>query len=102
MLEVLLDCYDEARDRRVSIAVVVAKSFYSSVIAPATEYRPKDHSSLPVSRVEPRFLGLIRFDQLAVSKGEEIKKVPLQILPISVDTDHTSILMDVPWMNDPK
>jgi hypothetical protein len=103
LLEVLLDCYNEDNeDSGVSITVVGSKSFYNSIIWPPTETRPRNHSRLPVSRVEPRYLGPVRFDSCVVSTEKYDEKVPLQISPISVDSDQTWVSADVSWMNDPR
>jgi hypothetical protein len=104
LLEVLLDCYDKDKeDNRVSITVAGSKLFYKSISL-------ENHSRLPVSRVEPRYLGVVSkevYDGKVLDKVprrvpvKDPVKVPLQISPISVDSDQTWLSADVSWMNDP-
>lgn len=100
LLEVLLDCYSEGnQDCRVSITVVGSNSIYKLMRWRSTETLG-NHSRLAVSRVEPHFLGALSFHSGVIAREEDRAKVPLQISPISVDSDQTLVSVDVSWMND--
>jgi hypothetical protein len=108
LLEVLLDCYDEDKaDSRKSIIVMASRPLFALLYSRTETSSPTMGNRLPVSRVEPRYLGPVRLGSrcmstsLQASEGEAFEKVPLQISPISVDSDQTWVA-DVFWMNDPQ
>lgn len=107
LLEVLLDCcYENNENSRVSIAVVGSKSVYKSIIRPPAETSSWNYNRLPVSRVEPRYLGPVKLDSGVASTEKYDYKIPLQISPISVDQAWSLrwilVSTDVSWMNDPR
>lgn len=102
LLEVLLSCYFEGTDCQVSIIVVGEKSFYKSVIRTPTENNPKDNSRLPVTRVDPLFLGPVELESGAMSTDQHEYEIPLLIQPISVDDDQICASTDDSWLEEPE
>lgn len=116
LLEVSLSCYDKISHQRVSITVVGSKAFYKSAIeepppqyVPSSEYptyiqapKANTYGSLPVTRVQPHYLGPTVLWDGCVSTNSFSHPLPLQISTVFVESGQRSLSADTTWMSNPE